>query len=127
MKGKGGWATYDFINLLRGTPNPNHLDISRNQQPPLPLLPIQDQSCVFRRVDQVRQRSESRDELNRGFGFVVAEDADDAVRGAGKEKSLVVFVDEARFVNAAAGRVGVGEAGKAGGFFPVPNTVHHKD
>lgn len=114
--------TYHAAHLARSIPDLDDLRVPSYKQFPLPLLPIQHESCHLRTRYHLGQGAESGDQLN-VFGFVIAEDTDDPVGGTGEQKSLVIFVDEARFIDAAARWIGVGEAGEALIFGPVPDTV----
>lgn len=116
--------TYRGTNLLCGVPDFDHLRITSYDQLSLSLLPVEYQSSHFGAGYHLCQSAEGGDQFDILKGVIVAEDANNAVGGAGKEESLVILVDETCFVDTAAKWVGVGEAGETLVCGPVPDAVH---
>lgn len=109
---------------LRGcVPDFDDFDVASYKSFSLALLPVEDQACILVRWNQFGQCSKSGHNFDFGGILVVAEDLDDAVGGANHEKSLVVFIDEARLVDFAAARVAIGETRESDITLEVPYTV----
>lgn len=77
----GNGIAHVGTDLGGSIPHPYRLDIARDQQLPLALLPIQDQSGILRARHMVGQSAESGDEFDAFVGFVVAENLDNAIGG----------------------------------------------
>jgi len=108
---EGGWRRFyvgaDFGGCI---PYSDDFDISSYQQLTLALLPVQYKPCVFVAGDQICQCAESGHQLDTLFRFVVSEDLNHTVGRARQQQSVVVFIDESRFIDAGALWIAIGEA-----------------